>query len=716
MPQLKLGATLPRIAPRDMRGFIQFVWASEWTSSVGTNEGSGTGQQYRGLRVDGSGRIWASGGLITYNGAATAEEYISTDALTTPGGDGPTGQKVNYIAVAHRASDGVHQVATAIGNTNNYARCYAVTHDTVNGLTYIAGRAGEHMETTAGAYQTTFQGDGNPNTLYGPQDPHIAAIDTATGELVYASYFGVSTSGDFFRDIIYHNGYIYAGQARYAPSGTTRGVRLLKIEPDLSDIVAVWDFENQGNSDGQPALVARGDDLWCYLITTVEIANGAPATGAFQETFGSDTHSRSYLAKFDISGTNLSFVQATYIRTLTGTSPLVGATHAIDWVPYNGGSIVLHLGGADSTCDFPTYGTPQYEAAAGAGGNGYFAHISGDLSTMLYGTYLHTDTSGERVAGSSIRASRDGKRVLLPMEADGPWVTTDGSSNPGGLGVNRQFLMIFRRTEADTGWEPEFVHYSELGALYASEFDAAGNAYVAGFDYNANNPIPSVERFTPTVYVPPPILTAPTILDEGTASANGASNVVTVPIPAEATAGDYMVFTSVNRNNGPGNSVLHSISAGGVKVGQVSTNSNHCMGAFTYLVQPGDPGVNSVTITCNIAFNQFVVSWQLVTGAAGIADTSAPAQEVAFGIACRAGAVDTTGTNSLIIFSVSQATSNTYSDPTATYDAVSVATAGTAGLATFSYVEPDVGVSGPFDVVASGSSNSYGWTIAFTGT
>ena len=105
-----------------------------------------------------------------------------------------------------------------------------------------------------------------------------------------------------------------------------------------------------------------------------------------------------------------------------------------------------------------------------------------------------------------------------------------------------------------------------------------------------------------------------------------------------------------------------------------------------------------------------------MTGAAGIADTSAPAQEVAFGTTCRAGAVDTTGTNSLIIFSVSQATSNTYSDPTATYDAVSVATAGTAGLATFSYVEPDVGVSGPFDVVASGSANSYGWTIAFTGT
>lgn len=710
MENLILGVSLYNDTPG--AGFVEFVWASEWTSSVGTDEGSGSGQQYRGLRVDGGGDVWAAGGLITYNGAASAEEYVSTDALTvTPG---PTGQLVNMIAVAHNASDGVHQVATMIGNTNAYARCYAVTHDTVNGYTYIAGRAGEHMETTTGAFQETFQGDTNPNALYGPQDCYIARIITATGVVDKASYFGVSTEGDFIRDLIYHNGYLYAGRAKYGAGTPTIATQLLKIEPDLSDVVATFDFGNTSStSDGQPALVARGDDLWCYFITTTAVTNGVPTTGAFQETFGTGTHARSYIGKFDISGSGLTFVQGTYIRTLTGTSPLVGATHTIDWVPHNGGSIIMSLGGANSTCDLPTYGTPQYEAAAGPGGNAYFGHISGDLSTMLYGTYLHSDTSSERVANSSIRASRDGKRVLIPIEADGAWDTTDGSSNPGGVGTSRQLTMIFRRTEAGTGWEPEFVHYSELGALYASEFDAAGNAYVAGYLANSGAPIPFLERFTPTVYVPPVELTAPTTgtpLIDGLSSA--ATTSVTETIPIGVTTGDWLLIAAVHRKDGTLNCSI------GTQVGtQASDFANHEMAVWRYQVTGSDvPGTTTFTISSTSTFTNFSTCVVPVTGTGGVDDEAGPGVYGVFGSTATAPAVTTTSTNSRVYCFVSGVTGANYTPQSGAVE-VAEATTGTAGLYVFSYLQATIGVAGPLTATidGGGTANHYGCSIAMKG-
>ena len=108
MIRLGVGTTISRLASSVGR-FQALDWALDWSSTTGTNQGSGTGQQYRGARMDGNGRIWAAGGSVAYSGAATPVQDISTDALTvTPG---PTGQKVNFIGVAHNVGTGAHEVA-----------------------------------------------------------------------------------------------------------------------------------------------------------------------------------------------------------------------------------------------------------------------------------------------------------------------------------------------------------------------------------------------------------------------------------------------------------------------------------------------------------------------------------------------------------------------------------------------------------------------------
>lgn len=721
---LGLGITRPRRASAGAPAFQPLVWTSEWTSTTGDNQGSGNGQQYRGLRGDGA-RIWASGGVINYAGAATPVSHINSTALTLTAPSAQA-QKVNLIGIGHNSGTGAHEIAIIIGNTLSYSRAYAVTHDVANGYTYIACRGGEHMHTIAGAFQTAHPGDGNVNSLYGAQAGYIVRVITATGVVDKASYVGLASDGDFFRDLVFNpaDGYLYGGRARYGVTGTPGvGIQLLKIEPDLSGIVETWDFGNTlSASDGQPSIVVDGTDLWIHFNTTIPVTNGAPLAGAYQQSFGSGSHPRTYIGKFDLSGPSMAFVQATYLHHTGTTVPSPGATHTIDRIAASGGSIVGIIGGG-SGATLPTVGTPQFQAAPTTGGGAYFFQLSDNLETMQYATYLHSARASERVASSSIRANAAGNRILIPFEVDSPdWPDTDGSSHPEGIGTNRGLVLIMRKPENSVGWEPEFVHYtSYLGALYASEFDSAGNAYVAGFDYNANNPIPILERYTPAIYVPPPVLTAPTLADSGTDGVvSAASNSVTIPIPAGANVGDYMVFTSTNRNNGGSPAtVVHSISGGdgnGVKVGQVTTIGNYCMAGFYYEVKAGDPGVNSITIDCNVPWNNFAVSWQLVTGVGGIADTSPPAAEVGFGTTCRAGAVDTSGTNSLIIFAVGQNADVNYSDPTATYTLIHDATVGTAGLAAFSYVEPDVGVSGPFDITASASGTSYGWAIAFTGT
>lgn len=243
---------------------------------------------------------------------------------------------------------------------------------------------------------------------------------------------------------------------------------------------------------------------------------------------------------------------------------------------------------------------------------------------------------------------------------------------------------------------------------------AAGNAYVAGFDYNANNPIPFVERFTPTVYVPPPILTAPTTqtaIIDGVSSASPTS--VTKTIPISVATGDWLLIAAVHRKDGTLNCSI------GTALGpQASDFANHEMAVWKYQVTGSDvPGTTTFTISSTSTFTNFSTCVVPVTGSGGVDDEAGPGNYGAFGNTLVAPSTTSTQANSVAVCFVSAIAGGPFT-PQAGAVEIAEATTGTAGLYAFSYLQETAGVVGTLTATidGGGSSNHYGCTILMQGT
>ena len=249
-------------------------------------------------------------------------------------------------------------------------------------------------------------------------------------------------------------------------------------------------------------------------------------------------------------------------------------------------------------------------------------------------------------------------------------------------------------------------------ALYASEFDEDGNAYVAGYLDNTSNPIPYLKRLTPSVVVPPTPYTAPTTqtaIIDGLTSTTPTS--VTVTIPATVTTGDWLLIAAVHRKDGVLSSSI------GTQVGtQASDYANHEMSVWTYQVTGSDvPGTTTFTVSSDQTFTNFSVCVVPVTGSEGIDDTSGP---IALGFTNTpdAPSVTTTEENSRVYCFVSAVSGNGYTVG-AGYDEVAEAATGTAGLYVYSYLKETAGVTGALECTrTAGSANHYGCSIAMKGT
>jgi hypothetical protein len=71
----------------------------------------------------------------------------------------------------------------------NYERVYGIDCN-ASGEVVICGRAGAGFPVTPGVFQPTFMGGSGGGGTYGAQDGFVAKINTSTGALIWASYFG----------------------------------------------------------------------------------------------------------------------------------------------------------------------------------------------------------------------------------------------------------------------------------------------------------------------------------------------------------------------------------------------------------------------------------------------------------------------------------------------------------------------------------------------
>jgi hypothetical protein len=80
-----------------------------------------------------------------------------------------------------------------------YDRAYAIEIDS-HGDVVVAGRAGSGFPTTAGVVQPAFGGDLHPNSLYGKQDGFVAKLSGDGHRLLFATYLGGPDDG-ILRDL-----------------------------------------------------------------------------------------------------------------------------------------------------------------------------------------------------------------------------------------------------------------------------------------------------------------------------------------------------------------------------------------------------------------------------------------------------------------------------------------------------------------------------------
>ena len=119
---------------------------------------------------DASGSIYVTGSTSSVNFPVTAEAY---DTSLGGGRD---------AFVAKFDSDGTLTWSTLLGGPND-DRGYAVKVDQT-GNVYVAGGAGVDYPTTAGALQSAFAGDINPDPAFGAQDGFITKLSPNGSQIV----------------------------------------------------------------------------------------------------------------------------------------------------------------------------------------------------------------------------------------------------------------------------------------------------------------------------------------------------------------------------------------------------------------------------------------------------------------------------------------------------------------------------------------------------
>ena len=237
---------------------------------------------------------------------------------------------------------------------------------------------------------------------------------------------------------------------------------------------------------------------------------------------------------------------------------------------------------------------------------------------------------------------------------------------------------------------------------------------MAGYLTNSANPIPIVQRLTPTLVVPAVPVTAPTI---GTALIDGvsssASTSVTETIPASVTTGDWLLIAAVHRKDGTLNCSI------GTAIGpQASDFANHEMAVWKYQVTGSDvPGTTTFTISSTSTFTNFSTCVVPVTGSGGVDDEAGPGNYGAFGNTLVAPSTTSTQANSVAVCFVSAIAGGPFT-PQAGAVEIAEATTGTAGLYAFSYLQETAGVVGTLTATidGGGTTNHYGCTILMQGT
>ena len=346
-----------------------------------------------------------------------------------------------------------------------------------SGNVYITGNTHSSSQiATAGAYQTTWGGFGDP-------DVFVAKFNAAGSALLWGTYYG-GTGVDYGTGIALDaSGNVYicgntASTSGIATAGayqtTNGGSEAFVAKFNSTGAALLWGtyYGGGGNDDATGIVLDASGNV--YITGTTGSTSGIATAGAYQTirpTLGYDA----FVAKFNSTGSTLLF--GTYY----------GATNILEYADTYSYGIALDASGdvyiTGSTTDttgIPTAGA--YQATYAGGWDAFIAKFNSTGSTLLWGTYYG---GGGTDQGSGITLDAAGNVYITGYTSSGSGISTAGAHQATlkNLG-NDAFVAKFNPSGTTLLLGSYYGGSFDGGSAntygYGIALDAADNIYITG--------------------------------------------------------------------------------------------------------------------------------------------------------------------------------------------------------------------------------------------
>jgi len=429
--------------------------------------------QLRDIAVDDYGYIYITGGTESPNFPVTSGAYDTTHNGWFD------------VFVMKFNPDGGLIWSTFVGGSN-YDRAYAIKVDTA-GYVYVTGRAGPGFPVTAGVFQTQFMG--YYNGIYGDQNAFVFKLLPDGSDLVWSSYFGVSTlirdfDIDLNGDLYVTSGYVpgqspdslqpawVANAFQQHPQGGMDGV-IAKIQSDGSQVL--WATYFGGSADEGVEACIRIDTAQCpYILQFTQSTDMPYSTNAYDTTLNGGWDF--FVAKLTADGSNRVF--GTY---LGGSQHEFVSTHniAVDILGQ------AHILAPTQSSDYPTTSGAFQEIYGGGTSDIAVSKLSTDGTQLLASTFV-SGNAAENGDGITVGYYGDIYFGGDTYSADFP-ITIDAYQDS--LAGGQDGILVKLSSDLSQLLYSTFFGGSADDGSRSSILDSQGNFYYAGWTQSNDFPL-----------------------------------------------------------------------------------------------------------------------------------------------------------------------------------------------------------------------------------
>jgi hypothetical protein len=422
---------------------------------------------------------FASVALDPTGAATVAGETFSTNFPTTSGAyaTSKNGSSDAFVARVSAAGDAL-VYATYLGGAGE-ERAYSVAVDAAGAATVVGRNWSTDFPTTAGAYDTTFNGH---------LDGFAVRLNAAGSGLVYATYLGGGSADEAYSVALDATGAAtVVGETFSNNFPTTAGAYDTTYNSASDAFVVRLNAAGSGlvygtyigglsfDSARSVALDATGE---ATVVGETSSTTFPTTAGAYDTSQNGSSYSDAFVVRLNAAGSGL--VYATYLggaffdyaRSValdaTGAATVVGGTSSTDFPTTAGAYDTTHNGGPFGTSD-------AFVVRLNAAGSG-----------LVYATYLG---GGSSEGANSVALDATGVATVAGSTSSTDFPTTAGAYDTtyNGLGASDTFVARLNATGSGLVYAT-YMGGGDYDGANSVALDATGAATVAGSTSSNNFP------------------------------------------------------------------------------------------------------------------------------------------------------------------------------------------------------------------------------------